>query len=600
MAMYFGCFRARSTFFVWLLLLLQPFSLLKAQQVSDGFAPESGSSPSSQAANTKGDSSSQVAQEFMVVAAHPEASRAGYEVLAKGGNAIDAMVAVQTVLGLVEPQSSGLGGGAFLLYYDARQGRLTTFDGRETAPQQVPDDIFLGPDQTPMQFFDAVVGGRSVGTPGTVKLLSDVHARFGSQNWGALLAPAIGLASDGFTVTPRLANAVAKDADFLQRDTETSNYFFPEGRPIKEGQTLTNLPYAKTLGLLAKKGGDAFYEEENARLISRKVMSSANPGYLSVKDFADYRIIEREAVCSAYHQYEVCGMGPPSSGAISVNQTLGILASFSLQGKAPEAASTWQLVAEASRLAFADRGLYLADPEFVSPPEGLLAPGYLLKRAALITKGKAAAQVSPGQPSQDSVHYVEGVSPSQASTTHFVIVDRQGNIVSMTSTIENGFGSRLMVNGFLLNNELTDFSFAAKNENGLIANRVQPGKRPRSSMAPTIVFKRTIDKKRAPFLALGSPGGSRIINYVANSLIRILDWDYSLQQAFNAPHIVNRFGVMDLESGSTAEQLASDFKQMGYETNVRGLNSGLHGIKFDENGMIGAADRRREGLVMGR
>ena len=575
-------------------------SWANAQQLTDSYAPEASGPNLSPSARDEVVAQDSYAKEFVVVAAHPEASQAGYDVLAQGGNAIDAMVAVQTVLGLVEPQSSGLGGGAFLLYYDASRQQLTTFDGRETAPQNAPNDLFIGPDQTPMKFFDAVVGGRSVGTPGTVKLLSEVHSRFGSLDWSALLTPAIKLASSGFSVTPRLANAVANDADYLQRDPESAHYFFPQGKPIQAGQNLQNPAYAETLAMLAKRGGDAFYGEENARAISEKVRRSANPGYLAVKDFANYRVIERAAVCSHYHAYEVCGMGPPSSGAVSVNQTLGILEPFTLSKKPPEAAETWQLVAEASRLAFADRGVYLADPDFHAPPKGLLDPAYLQARAALITPGKAAVEVSAGKPSADSAQYVQGVSPSQASTTHFVIVDKQGNIVSMTSTIENGFGSRLMVNGFLLNNELTDFSFAAKNQAGLIANRVEAGKRPRSSMAPTIVFKTAKNGSREPFLALGSPGGSRIINYVANTLIRILDWDFSLQQAFDAPHIINRFGVQDLESGSDAQVLESAFQAMGYRTNVRGLNSGLHGVKFDKNGMVGAADRRREGRVMGR
>ena len=593
----------RATQFFWLVGLscLSAFStLVIAQQLTDNYAPEAGNSEQLSLAQNDAGAKRLLAQEFIVVAAHPEASQAGYDVLSQGGNAIDAMVAVQTVLGLVEPQSSGLGGGAFLLYYNAAQQQLTTFDGRETAPQGAPDDLFIGPDKTPMKFFDAVVGGRSVGTPGTVKLLSDVHGRFGSRAWSTLLSPAIELAGNGFSVTPRLANAVANDAIYLQRDPETARYFFPQGSAIRAGQKLKNPAYAKTLAMLAKQGGDAFYDKKNARAISDKVRHSANPGYLSIDDFAHYRIVERAAVCSDYQQYEVCGMGPPSSGAVSVNQTLGILEPFSLRDKEPESALAWQLVAEASRLAFADRGLYLGDPDFVAPAKGLLDPAYLRSRAALITPSKSAAEVSAGRPTSDSARYVQGVSPAQASTTHFVIVDKQGNIVSMTSTIENGFGSRLMVNGFLLNNELTDFSFTSQNQKGLIANRVEAGKRPRSSMAPTIVFNKGQGGVREPFLALGSPGGSRIINYVANSLVRILDWGFPLQQAFDAPHIVNRFGVMDIELGSNAEALNSEFQNMGYQTSVRGLNSGLHGVKFEKAGMVGAADRRREGVVMGR
>jgi len=326
-----------------------------------------------------------------------------------------------------------------------------------------------------------------------------------------------------------------------------------------------------------------------------KVKQAKNSGHLSTKDFKQYTIIERLATCSTYHQYNICGMGPPSSGAITVSQTLGILENLKLSQMSPDKAQTWHIISEASRLAFADRGLYIADPSYVNIPSGLLSKTYFRNRAKLINTQSSSKVISPGKPDAlTTSKFSQGRSPEQDSTSHFVIVDRIGNIVSMTSTIENGFGSRLMVKGFLLNNELTDFSFSSEKNGKLVANRVEAGKRPRSSMAPTIVFK-----NNKPYLALGSPGGSRIINYVTNSLIAILDWQYPIQNAFNMPHIVNRFGTMDVEENTSATNLISDFKSMGYEVSMRNLNSGLHGVLFTDSGMIGAADNRREGLVVG-
>jgi len=564
-----------------------------AQQTSDEFSPESGQSIS--VAKTDG-IGPQLATEFIVSAANPIASKAAFEVLKNGGNAIDAMVTLQTVLSLVEPQSSGLGGGSFLLYYDAKAQKLTSFDARETAPLNAPLDLFMEDKDTPMTFFDAVVGGRAVGTPGTVKLLWDLHHRLGTQEWPNLLLPAIKLAQNGFIVSPRMANAVANDKH-LKRDPVAADYFFPKGQALEAGHRLKNPEFVRTLNALAEHGGDYFYNSFISQSIINTVQKHTNKGYLSQADFSDYNVIEREAVCAPYRQYEVCGMGPPSSGAITVSQTLGILSNFDLAMYAPLKAPAWNLIAEASRLAFADRGLYIADPDFVSMPKGLLSKAYLAERATLIQANKAAKEVKSGQPSADvATRFQQGRSPEQDSTSHFVIVDRDGNIVSMTSSIENGFGSRLMSNGFLLNNQLTDFSFSAADKNGqLIANRVEAGKRPRSSMAPTIVFE-----NKQPYIALGSPGGSRIISYVTNALVAVIDWNLSLQQAFDFPHITNRFGMMSLEADTPASALEPEFQAMGYKTSIRNLNSGLQGVVFTPKGMIGAADKRREGLVLGR
>ena len=561
----------------------------QAQQATDAVVPEASSGVSEKQAVT--------AEKFMVVAANPLAVNAGYEVLQKGGTAIDAMVAVQLVLGLVEPQSSGLGGGAFLVYYDAKQQRLTTFDGRETAPLAAIPELFLDNAGKPLRFFDAVVGGRSVGTPGTVKLLEHVHTRYGNQRWASLFKPAMELAKHGFAVSPRLAGAIANDQQYLSRYPETQTYFFTdENQPLPQGYRLKNPAYAKTLKKIAKKGADYFYFGPIAEDIINTVRTvKENPGVLSQVDFDSYRIKERKPVCAPYRQYAICGMGPPSSGALTLGQILGIASHFNLERKGPNDLVAWQIIGDASRLAFADRGRYMADTDFVPMPEGLLNKDYLKSRADLIQMGTALTAVTAGEPPwRQPLTWADDDSLELPSTTHISIVDALGNIVSMTSTIENGFGSRLMTNGFLLNNELTDFSFRTHKNGYPIANRVEPGKRPRASMAPTIVFEQ--DK---PVMVIGSPGGSRIIGYVASTIIAYLDWGLSLQQAISAPHLVNRFGAYDIEKHSAAEGFKKGLQAMGYRVNVRSLNSGLHGIVFNEGKLIGAADPRREGIARG-
>lgn len=565
-------------------------SALATKQTSDTVEPEF-STASIQSVRSKSASGNR----HMVVTANPLATNAGIEILRRGGTATDAMVAVQFVLGLVEPQSSGLGGGAFTLYHDALTKKLTAYDGRETAPLAADENLFISADQTPMQFFDAVVGGRSVGTPGTVKLLAHIHEKHGELLWKELLAPAIKLAKEGFEVSPRLANAIERDAQRLASNSNTADYFLPNGTPLRTGHILKNPEYAVVLELLASKGASAFYAPEFAGSIVEEVRAQDNPGQLEIEDFTKYQVVERNATCAPFLVYTVCGMGPPSSGAVSVGQIL-MLAEAAGIGKFPaESAKAWHLIAEATRLAFADRNHYLADPSFVDNPDWLLNPSYIKQRAALIKHDSVAEEIRFGNfksAEADRANTITGIQTEQASTTHFSIVDFEGNIVSSTSTIENGFGSRVMVNGFLLNNELTDFSFKPKNESGLIANRVEPGKRPRSSMAPTIVYK---DDK--PILVIGSPGGSRIINYVANSLVRILLWEQPIPEAIDAPHISNRYGPMDVEKGAVPEELLKVFSTLGYPVNERDLNSGLHVISIQETQLVGAADKRREGTV---
>jgi len=558
-------------------------------QSSDQIAPEAASGT-----NTKQLVKS---NKFMVAAANPIATQAGYKVLQKGGSAIDALVAVQMMLGLVEPQSSGLGGGAFVVYYDAKTQKTTTFDGRETAPMAATPELFQDETGTPLKFYDAVVGGRSVGTPGTVKLMGELHEKFGRLKWKDLLEPALKTARSGFSVSPRLAGAITKDQERLGRYPATKAYFFDEnGTPLTEGSLLKNLDYAQTLKALSKYGANHFYSGDIAKDIVKKVQNlNDNPGLLALDDFNNYRVKERAPVCMPYKQYDICGMGPPSSGAITVAQILGISSHFDLASMGPDSAQAWQIIGDASRLAFADRGRYIADTDFVPMPKGLLDFDYLAERAQLIEPGKALKNVSAGEPEwKNAIALADDMSIEFPSTSHISIIDGDGNAVSVTTTIENGFGSRVMSNGFLLNNELTDFSFSSYKDGYPIANRLEPGKRPRSSMAPTIVLK---DGK--PYLIVGSPGGSRIIGYVAKALIAHIEWGMDIQTAISLPNMLNRFGTYDLEKGTAAEQFKAPLEAMGFKVSIRDLNSGLQGIMIKKEGLFGGADPRREGIVLG-
>ncbi|UPR35706.1 gamma-glutamyltransferase [Vibrio cyclitrophicus] len=562
-----------------------------ANQAADSVAPEQSS----------GLETKQLvkANDWMVTAANPLATQAGADVLARGGNAIDAMVAVQLMLGLVEPQSSGIGGGAFLVYFDGKDKQLKTYDGRETAPLDATPRLFQDENGQPLKFYDAVVGGRSVATPGTVQLLWDTHQKYGKLEWASLIKPIAQLAEKGFTISPRLATLIENDQERLSRFATTKAYFFnADGSPKTVGTQLKNPEYAATLNAISKNGAKAFYQGEiSADIINTVQTAKGNPGVLAQKDFDAYSIKQREPVCSAYESYQVCGMGPPSSGALTVGQILAMTEQFDLKSWGPNDAKSWQVLADASRLAFADRGMYMADQDYVPmPTQGLVNTDYLQERAQLITAGKALDSAPSGTPPWDhAMLRSQDVSIELPSTSHFNIVDSDGNVVSMTTTIENAFGSRLMVRGFLLNNELTDFSFKTHNDGNPIANRLEPGKRPRSSMAPTIIMQ---DDK--PYMAIGSPGGSRIIGYVAQAIIAHTQWDMDIQQAINQPHFLNRFGTLDLEKGTSAENFKSELEKMGFEVNVRDLNSGLHAIRITKDGLEGAADPRREGAAIGQ
>lgn len=542
------------------------------------------------------------AQRHMAATANPFATRAALAILRAGGSAVDAAIAAQLVLNLVEPQSSGIGGGGFALHWDAKGKKLTSYDGRETAPMAATEKLFIGPDGKRRKFFAAVQSGLSVGTPGLVAMLAKMHRTHGRLPWQRLFQPAIDLAEEGFPVSPRLHRLIGRFGKSLRTLTATRRYFFTaSGQPLPEGIRRPNPAYAATLRQIAEQGPRWFYRGPVAREIVAAVQRDPRlPGLLDMGDLARYRALERPVVCGAFRQWRVCGMGPPSSGGIAVAQILGIYAQANVRriGAARTGLPAHlHAFLDASRLAFADRNRFVADADFVPVPiRGLLDPAYLKRRAALIGPHLVSSRRKPGAPAGQRAQYRDAPAAEFPSTTHLSIVDRWGNAVSMTTSIEFAFGSQIMVRGFLLNNQLTDFSVAAARNGRAVANRVQPGKRPRSSMAPTMVF----DKDGRLVLVIGSPGGSRIIGYVARAIWQILDGGLPVQQAIAAPHVVNRNGATDIEKGSAAKALAAALKRMGHTVRIGDLNSGLHGIAIDRQGRLtGGADPRREGLVLG-
>jgi len=574
-------------------LFFLPSNAATAQQISDEIAPEAAISIALKTQNKPVKS-----KNWMVSVANPYAAKAAAEILSDGGNAIDAAIATQLVLGLVEPQSSGLGGGAFLVYFDAMSKTLTTLDGRETAPQAATPKLFQDKKGQPLKFFDAVIGGLSVGVPGTPALLAKMAKKWGSKPWESLFQSAITLSDKGFIVSPRLEGLLTRAQSSLSRQPDAAAYFYPKGKPLLAGTRLKNPQLAQTLRILANQGTKPFYTGEIADQIIKTVTGyTPNPGVMAKTDLASYKIIQRDPVCVLYRQYNVCGMGPPSSGALTVGQILGLLEPHELYKKSPTSIEAWRLIGDATRLAFADRGRYMADIDFVKMPlKGLIKPSYLKSRSKLLAGPGRLLKATVGEPEWEdaALHYANDNALELPSTSHFSIVDAMGNVVSMTTTIENGFGSRLIVGGFLLNNELTDFSFLDQKDGKPIANRLQPGKRPRSSMSPTIVMK-----QGKPVLAIGSTGGSRIIPYVAKTLIAYLDWGMNIQQAIASPHLINRFGTYDIEAGTPAEAFEPALSAMGYKTKIQNLNSGLHAIAITPNGLEGGADPRREGIVLG-
>ena len=538
------------------------------------------------------------ARRHMIAAANPLAAQAGLEMLPSGGSAVDAAIDAQMVLNLVEPQSSGLGGGGFLMHFNAKTGDIAAYDGRETAPAAARPDMFLRDDGTPMKFYEAVVGGLAVGVPGLIRMLEAAHRENGRLPWATLFAPAIKLAEEGFAMSELLNAMVARDAN-LRTFTGAATYFFDaDGQPRAAGTMLTNRPLAETFRLIARGGSKAFYTGPVARDMVRAVREARiNPGMLRMADLAAYKARKREPVCLFYRVWLICGMPPPSSGGITTLQILGILQAFDLGSLTPVSAKAVHLVAEASRLAFADRNTYIADPDFVPvPTAGMLDPGYLSLRAGEIAAGRSLGKAQPGMPGVETGNRHTPDDPARGvSTTHLSVIDADGNAVAMTTSIETRFGSRIMVRGFMLNNQLTDFSFRPENDGGPVANRLEPGKRPRSSMAPTLVF----DGEGRVVMALGSPGGSRIIGYVAKTLAAALDWKLDIQAAIDLPHFVNRNRATELERGTPLEALVPALEALGHKVTVRRLTSGLHGIMVSKGELTGGADKRREGVAIG-
>jgi gamma-glutamyltranspeptidase/glutathione hydrolase len=546
---------------------------------------------------------------FSVAAANPLATDAGYQILKAGGSAVDAAIAVQMVLGLVEPQSSGIGGGAFLLHFNGRDTQA--FDGRETAPQSATPKLLLNADGKALPFHEAVVGGRAVGVPGTVRMLELAHLQHGKLPWADLFKPAITLAKQGFAISPRLHALLAGDPH-LKKDPVAAAYFYDAaGKPWPVGHRLKNPELAAVLQRIAAEGSRALHEGDIAQAIVNKVRQHpSNPGQLSLQDMAGYRALTREALCHDYQararDYRVCGMPPPSSGALAVGQILGILKHTApaagpnqLAGGLPDA--EWlHRYTEASRLAFADRAQYVADPDYVSPPGGqwlsLLAPDYLAARARLI--GPQSMQTaSPGTPAAVVSRYAPMPEQAEYGTSHISIVDAFGNALAMTTTIEDAFGARQMVRGFLLNNELTDFSFEPADAQGRpIANRVQGGKRPRSSMAPTLVF----DKASGELLMTGgSPGGALIIHYTAKLLYGTLEWGLNAQQAIDLPNFGSLNGPSLLEAQRFPAATLEALRARGGKVLEIPMTSGLQAIEKTPQGWFGGADPRREGVVLG-
>ncbi len=537
------------------------------------------------------------AKSEMVVAAHPLAAQTALRILQSGGNAADAAIAAQMVLTLVEPQSSGIGGGGFLLYYDGKSRDLDFYDGRETAPARATANMFLQADGTPKAFYDAVVGGLSVGTPGALRMLEQVHRNHGKLQWARLFDDGIRLAEQGFPVSPRLAASIADD-EYLKQSGAAAAYFYDaKGQPLQAGTILKNPALAASLRLIAAGGADAFYSGTIAGRIADAVASApGNPGRLSRADLAFYQARQRDPVCADYRQWRICSAPPPSSGGIAILQILKLLERFDFQRIRPNTPAAVHLFSEASRLAYADRNFYVGDPDFLKVPTAELLDGeYLNRRSQQIPFGNTIWKVLPGNLRLQSGMAAPLPQAESESTTHLSIVDRDGNAVSFTSSVEDSFGARVMAGGFILNNQLTDFSFEPTRDGRPVANAVQPGKRPRSSMAPTMV----LDREGRLLYVLGSPGGGRIIAYVAKTLLGLLDWRLDPQAAIDLPNMANTGKETQVEAGTVLEAQATALQVLGHTVKPSVMNSGLHVIAVTPAGLLGGADNRREGVAAG-
>jgi gamma-glutamyltranspeptidase/glutathione hydrolase len=535
------------------------------------------------------------AERQMVTTANPLASEAGLEILRAGGSAVDAAIAAVLVLNLVEPQSAGIGGGGFLLTYDARNRRVRAYDGRETAPLGVDPRQFVGQDGAPAGFMDAVIGGQSVGTPGLLRMLELAHARSGKLAWKRLFSPAIRLAREGFLLSPRLHALLTAAAPALVTMEPAASYFLQGGAAKPVGTTMINAPLAEVFERIADGGADVFYTGALAEDVAAAARTaSRRGGTLQASDLAAYRAIERAPVCGSYRKSRVCSMGPPSSGGIATLQILAMMSDFDAAAASEEALA--HRFVEAGKRAYADRDRYVADADFVKLPR-LLDARYLRARAATITD-RATATVSAGSP-PGAPKRATAAGTERPSTTHVCVVDTAGNAVSLTATIENAFGSMVMTHGFLLNNQMTDFAFVPEVDGIPVANRIEPGKRPRSSMAPVIVTDRAGHFR----VAIGAAGGARIINFVTWALIGILDRGLDPQRALSLPHVSGRGGPVELEAvvghQDWAKTLTASLEARGHTVIVGEMNSGLQAITKSRAGLLGGVDPRREGAVAG-
>ncbi len=538
---------------------------------------------------------SKTAFKGVVSSADPRASEAGREILRKGGSAADAAMAMMLTLTVVEPQSSGIGGGGFLLFHDAQTGAITTIDGRETAPAAADANRFMGQDGKPMRFINAFQGGHSVGVPGNMRLMEETHRKWGRLPWADIFAPAIRHAEQGFVVNDVLQSRLERVQKLWGNFPEARALYWQDGRPKKSGDTVRNPEAVKLLRNVAANGADAFYTGEAGQNIIDAVASAKiNPAVMTQADLDAYKAVPRDAVCMPYRTYKVCGMGPPSSGATTVLQILGTLRPFKMSALGKDNPQSWHLIGEAMQLAYADREKYLGDPGFVNVPvQGMLSESYLASRSALITPNGSLGTYEAGTP-PGAEKRTAAISSEVAGTTHFVAVDSDGNVASMTSTVEGAFGSQLIANGYFLNNELTDFTFAPEKNGAPVANRVQPGKRPLSSMSPTIVY----DAAGKPVLALGSAGGKRIIMHVTKTLIGVIDFGLLLDEAIALPNIYFSRGDLLVEKDTYLASMTDDMSRYGQKVRAVNLPSKLNGAEWTGDKWVGAADPRSPGLAL--
>ncbi|BDW12044.1 gamma-glutamyltranspeptidase [Polynucleobacter sp. SHI8] len=534
------------------------------------------------------------ARQQMVVSANPYISEAGNMILEQGGNAVDAAIATALMVTLVEPQSGGIGGGGFILYFNPKESILTSIDARETSSNTTKENQFLDNNDKPLNYGQAVFLGTSVGVPSLLKGLEQLHKKYGNLEWKKLFLPAIQLAKEGFIISPRLHTLIVKDP-FLLKNTNASRYFFDKDlNPLPIGYLLKNPELAKVLEEVSIYGVEKFYEGEIARDTIQAVKNHPTPGGLNEDDLKQYQAVERKVVCGPYRTWKICGMGPPSSGGTTLISMLGILQNFPLSEL--KEVDYLHYLSEAGRLAYADRDTYIADPDFIDIPiDSLIDSKYTKERSHLISIKKSMTKAKPGNFNQSLLQLGSDSNSELPATSHISIVDKNGQAVTMTISVASAFGSRIMTNGFFLNNEMTDFSFMAKDNQQLIANRLAPTKRPRSSMSPTFVF----DEQQRLVMAIGSAGGPSIINYVAKTITGVLDRNLNIQEAIDYSNIGSRNQETELEKDSAVEKFAQELQLRGHPILIREMNSGTQGIFINRDGLWGGVDGRREGVAKG-